>query len=119
MFSNYGEIQGVHYIGGNYKVPQHLTDIPQCVDRDDPKYGHRGNPALLLIAEGSKHLSVGNEAYGFEDNGHVARCLNKRGWISKWDQPSRVVQNAKGEDVTITAPPMVAILKSAPPHFYE
>ena len=25
----------------------------------------------------------------------------------------------KGADVTITAPPMVAILKSAPPHFYR
>ena len=72
-----------------------------------------------MITEGSKHLSIGNEDYGFEDNGHISRCLKKRGWISKFDQPSRVVQNAKGEDVTITAPPMVAVLKSAPPHFYE
>ena len=76
-------------------------------------------PTLLSIAEGSKHLLAGNEAYGFEDDGDIAKCLNYRGFVTKWNQPSREAVDDKGKTITVTAPPMVAILKSAPPHYYE
>lgn len=92
---NFGEIQGDHFIGGHYKVPRYLTDIPVCQDPRDQRYGNHGNPALRFISEGGKHCSVGNEAYGFQDGGHISRCLNARGMISKYDQPSREVKDEK------------------------
>ena len=80
---NYGDIQGVHYIGGHHKVPRWLTDIPQYADPEDPGHEQCGNPAFRMITEGSKHCSFGNEAYGFEDAEHISRCLNACGWITK------------------------------------
>ena len=71
---NMGEIPGAHYTGGNNKVSQYLTDIPSCENAKDPRYLWHGNPALRFISERIKHASVGNEAYGFEDGGDIARC---------------------------------------------
>ena len=80
---NYGDVQGVHYIGGHHKVPRWLTDIPKYADPEDPGYEQCGNPAFRMITEGSKHCSFWNEAYGFEDDEHISRCLNACGWITK------------------------------------
>ena len=86
---NMGQIEGTYYTGGHHKVPQHLRNIPRLENPKDPQYRFHGNPALRLITEGNKHFSCGCEAYGFENGGHVQRCLLARGFISDCHQPQR------------------------------
>ena len=69
-------------------------------------------------SEGNKHVSFGNEAYGFEEDGHTHRCVQARGFLSAYRQPTHEVINSEGKKEIVTCPPMVAILKSATPEFY-
>ena len=75
--------------------------------------------SVHTIVHGGKHVIAGNEAYHCQKDGDLARCFNAHGFVLEYNQPEVKVHNADGTVTTVTCPPMVCMVKSATPAYYQ
>ena len=116
---NCGAIGCQYFIGGHFKIPHMFADVPHSAVNNPQErcYFEHQNHTMRAILECNKHASAGCEAYGFEEDGDVWRCMQARGFVSAWHQPTRVVTDSQGVKVTVTCPPLAAVPKSASPEY--